>query len=141
MKVRERIAAAVRLRLEAMAPHREAVRRTVALHMLPLYAHHGLRSLYATVDAVWRGIGDTSTDFNFYTKRLLLAGVLSSTTLFWLNDRSEGHQATWGFLERRIGEVLKIGGSVGKTMKSLLDLPDRLMAARRPRGLGGFARR
>jgi hypothetical protein len=37
--------------------------------------------------------------------------------------------------------VLKIGGSVGKTMKSLLDLPDRLMAARRPRGFGGFARR
>ena len=74
--------------------------------------------------------GDRATDYNYYTKRLLLAGVLSSTTLFWLNDRSEGHEATWAFLERRIDEVLKVGGRLGKTMKGLLDLPDRLMARR-----------
>ena len=69
---------------------------------------------------------------------LLLAGVLTSTTLFWLNDKSDGHAATWAFLERRIDEVLKIGGRLGKTVTRVLDFPDRLMARCAP---GGFARR
>jgi ubiquinone biosynthesis protein COQ9 len=141
LKMRDRVAAGVRLRLEVLAPHKEAVRRGLSLLALPPHAGLGLKSLHRTVDAIWTMAGDRSTDYNYYTKRLLLAGVLSSTTLFWLNDRSEGHRATWAFLERRIDEVLKVGGRLGKTMKSLLDLPDRLMAARRPRGFGGFARR
>lgn len=138
MKVREKVAAGVRLRLEALAPHKEAVRRGLAVLALPANAGQGLKSLHRTVDAIWTMAGDRATDYNYYTKRLLLAGVLTSTTLYWLNDRSEGHQATWAFLERRIDEVLKVGGSLGKTMKGLLDLPDRVMAARGPRG---FARR
>jgi ubiquinone biosynthesis protein COQ9 len=64
--------------------------------------------LYKTVDAMWYAAGDTSTDFNFYTKRATLAGVYSSTLLYWLNDRSEGDDATWAFLDRRIDDVLKI---------------------------------
>jgi len=138
MKVREKVAAGVRLRLEVLEPHKEAVRRGLAFLSLPPNAGQGLKGLYRTVDAIWTMAGDRATDYNYYTKRLLLAGVLSSTTLFWLNDRSEGHEATWAFLERRIDEVLKVGGRLGKTMKGLLDLPDRLMAARGPRG---FARR
>ncbi len=64
----------------------------------------GLKLLYRTVDAIWYAAGDTSTDFNFYTKRATLAGVYSSTR-HWLNDRSEGSEATWGFLDRRIDNV------------------------------------
>ena len=138
LKVRERVAAGVRFRLEVLAPHKEAVRRGLSFLALPPNAGQALKSLHRTVDAVWTLAGDRSTDYNYYTKRLLLAGVLSSTTLFWLNDRSEGHAQTWAFLERRIDEVLKVGGRLGKTMKGLLDLPDRLMAGRPPRG---FARR
>jgi ubiquinone biosynthesis protein COQ9 len=138
MKVREKVAAGVRLRLEVLQPHKEAVRRGLAFLSLPPNAGQGLKGLHRTVDAIWTMAGDRATDYNYYTKRLLLAGVLSSTTLYWLNDRSEGHAATWAFLERRIDEVLKVGGRLGKTMKGLLDLPDRLMAAR---GRRGFARR
>ncbi len=138
LKVRERVAAGVRLRLEALTLHKEAVRRGLSFLALPPNAGRALKSLHRTVDAIWTLAGDRSSDYNYYTKRLLLAGVLSSTTLFWLNDRSEGHAQTWAFLERRIDEVLKVGGRLGKTMKGLLDLPDRLMAGRPPRG---FARR
>ena len=142
MKVREKVAAGVRLRLEVLGPHKEAVRRGLAFLSLPPNAGQGLKGLHRTVDAIWTMAGDRATDYNYYTKRLLLAGVLSSTTLFWLNDRSKGHQATWAFLDRRIDEVLKIGGRLGKTMKGLLDLPDRLMAkAMAGRGPRGFARR
>ncbi len=143
MKVREKVAAGVRLRLEALAPHKEAVRRALALFALPGHAAAGLACVHRTVDAIWYMAGDRATDYNYYTKRLLLAGVLTSTTLFWLNDRSEGQAETWAFLERRIDEVLKVGGRLGKVMKGCLDLPDRLMARRGPAGFprGGFARR
>lgn len=108
LKIRDRIKAAVRIRLERHAGEREAARRALALLALPLNAGLGLKLLYKTVDAMWYAAGDTSTDFNFYTKRATLAGVYSSTSLYWLNDRSEGSEATWAFLDRRIDDVMKI---------------------------------
>jgi ubiquinone biosynthesis protein COQ9 len=130
MRVRDRIAAGVRTRLEILAPHREAVRRGLAFLALPQNAALGVKCLYRSVDSLWYAAGDRATDYNFYSKRLLLAGVLSSTTVYWLNDRSEGAAQTWAFLDRRIDEVLKVGGRLGKVMGGLLNLPDRLMAAR-----------
>lgn len=108
MKIRERIALAVRLRIAGMEGHREAVRKILALQALPFTYAHGLRSVYRTVDNIWYAVGDNSTDFNFYTKRLLLAGVFSTTLLYWLDDKSAGQQDSWDFLERRIGDVMKI---------------------------------
>jgi ubiquinone biosynthesis protein COQ9 len=119
MKIRERIAAAVRLRLELQTSNREAVRKVVAMHNMPFYAHRGLRALYETVDNIWYAIGDTSTDFNFYTKRLMLAAVYSSTLLFWLNDHSMGFGATWEFLNRRIENVMQLE-KVKKQMRGWL---------------------
>src|SRR3546814_5193713 len=71
MKVREKIAAGVRCRLEAVAAHREAVRSGLAFFALPQNAAAGLASLYRTVDAIWYAAGDRATDYNFYTKRAL----------------------------------------------------------------------
>lgn len=107
LKIRDRIKGAVRIRLERHAGEREAVRRALALLSLPFNAGVGLKLLYKTVDAMWYAAGDTSTDFNFYTKRATLAGVYSSTLLYWLNDRSTGGEATWAFLDRRIDDVMK----------------------------------
>ena len=108
LKVTERIRTAVRLRLEKHAGEREAARRALSLLAMPLNAGVALKLLYRTVDAMWYAAGDTSVDFNFYTKRATLAGVYSATMLFWLNDRSEGGQATWDFLDRRLEDVMKI---------------------------------
>lgn len=108
MKVRERIATAIRVRLEQAADHKEALRRALSVLALPGNAPTALRSLYRTVDAIWIAAGDTATDWNFYTKRGLLAGVLSSTVLCWLDDTSEGHAETRAFLDRRIEDVLRV---------------------------------
>lgn len=134
MRGRDRIAAAVRMRLELLAPHREAVRRSLSFLALPPNVPLATKCLYRTVDAIWYAAGDTSTDYNFYTKRFLLAGVYSATVLFWLNDHSEGCADTWAFLERRIDRALKVGGNIGRLTGSLLDLPDR-MFGRRTSGL------
>jgi ubiquinone biosynthesis protein COQ9 len=108
LKVRDRIKQAVRIRLERHGGEREAVRRALGLLSLPFNGPLALKLLYRTVDALWYAAGDTSTDFNFYTKRATLAGVYSSTLLYWLNDRSPGGEATWAFLDRRIDDVMKI---------------------------------
>jgi ubiquinone biosynthesis protein COQ9 len=108
MKIRERIATIIRIRLELLGTHYEAVRRTMSFLASPFNSHRAVKSLYGTVDAIWQAAGDTSTDFNFYTKRLMLAGVYSSTLLYWLDDKTPGHDATWAFLDRRIEDVMKI---------------------------------
>ncbi len=133
LKHRERIATGVRTRLELLAPHREAVRRGLSFLAMPRHAALGAKCLYRSVDTIWHAAGDTSTDYNFYTKRMLLAGVYSATLLFWLNDESENFAATWVFLDRRIGEVVKIGGRLGRVVGGLLDLPDRILRARPPK--------
>jgi ubiquinone biosynthesis protein COQ9 len=107
LKIRDRITRAVRIRLERHVGPREAARRALSLLSLPFNAGLALKLLYRTVDAMWYAAGDTSTDFNFYTKRATLAGVYSSTLLYWLNDRSPGAEATWAFLDRRIDDVMK----------------------------------
>lgn len=108
MKIREKIAHAVRLRLELMEGQKEAVRRGTTLFALPIHAGDGARALWETADAIWTAIGDSSDDINWYTKRMTLSAVYSATVLFWLGDGSEGHEATWAFLDRRIGEVMLV---------------------------------
>jgi ubiquinone biosynthesis protein COQ9 len=107
MKVRERIAAAVLARLDALKPHKDAARRAAAFLMLPPNAALGMRLVYQSVDAMWRAVGDTSTDFNFYTKRAILGGVYSSTLLRWFNDESENEGDTRAFLDARIENVMQ----------------------------------
>jgi len=108
LRGRERISAAVRVRLEVTAGNREAVRRGVSLMATPFYAPLATRLLYRTVDAMWAAAGDASTDYNHYTKRALLAGVYGVVVLYWLNDKSEGCADTWSFLDRRIDDVMKV---------------------------------
>lgn len=135
MTLRERIAAALGARLALLEPHREAVRRALALLALPQHAPLGLRLLYDTVDAVWRAAGDTATDFSFYTKRGLLAGVLAATTLYWLDDRSPGGAETQAFLDRRLGEIMALPRLGARWRRRLEGLPDpfRLMRVARRR--------
>ncbi|MGB5949319.1 MAG: COQ9 family protein [Parvibaculum sp.] len=126
LKIRERITAAVRMRIEVDLAHREAVRRAVTLLSLPLSGIAGPRALYRTVDTIWRAIGDRSTDFNFYTKRATLAGVYSAVTLYWFADQSEDFANTWAFLDKRIEDVMQIEKAKASLRKAGEWLPDPL---------------
>jgi ubiquinone biosynthesis protein COQ9 len=135
MKVRDRIITAVRIRLEQNSEHREAVRRGLSLLALPQNTVLATRLLYRTVDAIWHAAGDISTDYNFYTKRALLAGVYSTTLLYWLNDNSDGFEATWAFLERRVADVLKVPKVMARASGILGRLPDPFRMFRTARSL------
>ena len=123
MKIRARIAAAVKARLSVLAPHKEAARRAAALLSLPMHAALGAKLVYRTVDAMWRASGDTSTDFNFYTKRGILAGVYGSTAMRWFNDTSTDEKPTEEFLAARIENVMQFEKFKAKAKEALSNFP------------------
>jgi ubiquinone biosynthesis protein COQ9 len=108
MKIRDKIRWLIWRRLEVMGPAREAVRRALAILAMPQNLPLALRIGWRTADVMWRIAGDTSTDFNHYTKRMTLGAVYGSTLLVWLDDQSEGWTETAAFLDRRIDDVMKI---------------------------------
>lgn len=107
LKFREKIAASVRFRIEATAD-KELVRRGTVLFAMPKYLADGAGAIWGTCGLIWETLGDTSDDVNWYTKRMTLSGVYSSTVLFWLGDDTPGFSATWEFLDRRIDNVMQI---------------------------------
>jgi ubiquinone biosynthesis protein COQ9 len=107
MKIRQKIRALVWRRLEIMGPAREAVRRALAVLAMPQNLPLALRVSWRSADVMWRIAGDTSTDFNHYTKRMTLGAVYGSTLLVWLDDQSEGWAETAAFLDRRIDDVMR----------------------------------
>ena len=112
LPVRRRIALLVRTRLELLSPHREAVRRAVAAHGLPGNLVGTGRTLWQTVDLMWRtaGLGGEPQDgFSYYSRRATLAAVLGTTLLYWLDDQSAGCADSWAFLDRRIEGAMQIG--------------------------------
>ena len=124
MRIRDRITAVVRLRLVQAEGEREAVRALMNWLALPGHQALGVKCLYRTVDAMWRAIGDTSTDFNFYSKRAILAGVLAATVLYWLGDKSDGCAETFRFLDRRIEDVMTFEKAKGRARELIAELPD-----------------
>lgn len=124
LRVRERIATAIRLRLEPLGGHREALRRALGLLALPHNAPRAAELTWRTVDAIWWAAGDTATDFNFYSKRILLAGVYGTTLLRFLDDRSDGAVETWAFLDRRIAEVMRVPQALGRLRDVVARLPN-----------------
>jgi ubiquinone biosynthesis protein COQ9 len=123
--MRDRIAAAIRARLEHLAPHKEAVRRLAGWLALPGNQPIAARCLYRTVDSIWYAAGDRATDFSFYTKRALVSAVYGATLLYWLEDRSADSAATWGFLDRSIEGVMRLSRLTGGLTNFLRRGPTR----------------
>lgn len=107
LKIRERIRDLILYRIEVVNPHKEALRRALAILALPQNALHGPRLAWRAADRMWRIAGDTATDFNHYSKRTILGGVYSATMLVYLDDESENLSVTRGFLDRRLAGVMR----------------------------------
>ncbi|MDG2340608.1 MAG: COQ9 family protein [Paracoccaceae bacterium] len=117
-RFRDRIIAAVRLRLESADI--EAVRRGVTLFAMPQNAGDGAKAIWGTADRIWSELGDTSQDVNWYTKRATLSAVYSSVVLYWLGDTSDDFENTWAFLDRRIENVMQFEKTKAKLRENPL---------------------
>lgn len=108
LKVRERIFTLVQAHLQLLHSQRRAWQK---LSAIPALTHicESSKTLWHIADTMWYHAGDNSTDFNHYTKRLLLSKVYLSTFRFWLNDESADNESTWSYLSGQIESVMKIG--------------------------------
>ena len=118
MRVRDRVRSGVLARFEYLQPHKEAVRHSLAFWAVPTRKPRAAKIVWRTADRIWAWAGDQSTDYNRYTKRGLLSGVLVSTTLAWLGDESGSMDRTAAFLDRRIENVMQLGKVVGTIRKA-----------------------
>ncbi len=128
LKIRERIHAGVKIRLQLNAPYREAIRCLLSFMALPGNAVAATRMAWSSSSVIWYWAGDRSSDWNHYSKRALLASVYTSTILYWLADEptDDGDfPETWAFLERRIENVLSVF-SVPRKVQSALSKRLRL---------------
>lgn len=119
LKIRMRIKTAVMARFECLQPYKEAIRACLSYQCTPARKMNAGQYVWKTADCIWEWAGDTATDYNHYTKRTLLSGIIISTTLVWLNDNTEDLQKTSEFLDRRIENVMLFGKFKGKLMQWL----------------------
>ena len=122
-KVPEKVKKIILMRLAFCLPYRESVRLSLSTTALPKNSKKSIQILYKTCNSIWRLAGDKSTDFSFYTKRLSLGAVYTSTLLFWLNDTSDKQQETEYFLDRRLKDVSKIS-YIKKPLNILQNITD-----------------
>jgi ubiquinone biosynthesis protein COQ9 len=110
LRIPDRIRRVIALRLSINEPHRDAVRRALALQSLPWNVPSALRTVARTADAMWAAAGDTSADLSWYTRRATLAGVYGATLAFWMQDEEPGFPATLAFLDRRLAGLARLQG-------------------------------
>ena len=117
-RIRDRIKLAVEKRLEVMSPYKESLLHLTRFWMRGRGGLSGSRSAWSTSDKIWNWAGDTSKDYNHYTKRMLLSGVIVSTFVYWFRDDGADLTKTFEFLDRRIDNVLKLGQFIGRFKKA-----------------------
>ena len=128
LKIRERIARAVSARMEAGAADLEATRRCAAFLALPHNADLGLKLAWETADHLWNWAGDTATDWNHYSKRAILSGILiPAMTMRWF----DGRDAAEAFVARRIENVMtfekwKAGKDFDAPLRKVADALSRM---------------
>jgi ubiquinone biosynthesis protein COQ9 len=119
MKVREKVATAVRAWLAFLEPHKAAVKRAAGS---PANVLTGPKGLWSAADAIWAGLGDKSTDYNWYTKRMILSGVIGSTLVAWLG--TEDASQVDAFLDRRIENVMQFEKFKGEVREAVSKMPN-----------------
>jgi len=107
-RIPEKIKKLILIRFSLCHKYKEAIRSSLSITALPNNSKKSIKMLYRTCNSIWRISGDNATDFSFYTKRISLAAVYSSTLFFWLNDESIDNENTEQFLDRRLNDISKI---------------------------------
>ena len=113
---------AIKTRLEMQLPHYERWSEGLALILDPKVAPKATKQFAHLIDDIWFYAGDKSTNINWYTRRASVAAIYGMTELYMLQDKSPEFSETWAFLDRRIGDLEKMG-------EGRLDLEKQIQSA------------
>ena len=143
LKIRDKVTAGVLAALYAIGPHEEAARRAMSRMSLPDAIGQGPKQLWSAADTIWRAIGDTSTDGNYYSKRTILAGVIASTLTVWLSEDDPQKPKARAFLDNRIANVMSFEKAKWAFKKKTKNVPNpaEILGALRYGGRKGRRRR
>lgn len=142
MKIRDKVTAGVTARLEAIDGHDAAAKRAAARLSLPDAMGQGPAQIWAAADMIWRAIGDTSTDANYYSKRAVLSAVLSTSLMAWVSDSSADKREGRAFIDARINNVMQFEKAKWDFRKRTENWPNPAEVLGRLRYSGGkFGRR
>ncbi|GAB1293496.1 Ubiquinone biosynthesis protein COQ9, mitochondrial [Apodemus speciosus] len=120
---------AVETRLRMLIPYIEHWPRALSILLLPHNIPPSLSLLTSMVDDMWHYAGDQSTDFNWYTRRAVLAGIYNTTELVMMQDSSPDFEDTWRFLENRINDAMNMGHTAKQVKSTGEALVQGLMGA------------
>ncbi|GAV05080.1 hypothetical protein RvY_15262-2 [Ramazzottius varieornatus] len=126
---KEYLVSAIRARLELNTAYGSDWKDAIALLSLPQNTRQGLRLVGQLADDIWHLLGDNKIDSNWYAKRIAIIALYQSTELYLLQDRSEGYQDTWDFLERRAEDFVRLHNKAAKVQQPLLNIVPFLQAA------------
>lgn len=137
-----KITHAILLRLEIASREKGMAKTGASFFALPLYVPEGAKLIWHTADMIWSTLGDTSDDYNWYTKRATLSAVYSASVLYWLGEDDPAMPGTRAFVARRIDDVMRIEKLKADARKSpLAGLfkrgPGRFLDLIKPPGQGG----
>ncbi|XP_015265135.1 PREDICTED: ubiquinone biosynthesis protein COQ9, mitochondrial [Gekko japonicus] len=120
---------AVEARLRMLIPYIEKWPQAISVLLLPHNIPASLNLLMSMVDDMWHYAGDQSTDFNWYTRRAVLAGIYNTTELVMLQDTSPDFENTWAFLENRVADAMNMGHTAKQVQATGAALVQGLMGA------------
>ncbi|NQY38505.1 MAG: COQ9 family protein [Henriciella sp.] len=133
LRTHERVSAGLKAWLDALEPHRDAVRKAAGHGLLPWGAGAAAKRVWSIADAIWEAAGDMATDYNRQTKRALLSAVIPRVVLYWLEQPDP--ERVQRFIEMRLQEAMKLGQAGGKILGPVLDFAERVRSRREARDL------
>ena len=107
--VTETIRGLILCRLKASQNYKSIIKSSLFFMAQPINAYDALTQVMKTSDKIWKFAGDSSKGRTFYSKRLILAGVYSSTLAYWLAEETQSMEGSEDFLDRRLDNVKNIG--------------------------------
>ncbi len=123
LKIREKIQIMLLARLEIILSHKQAIRQLSAFYQFPPRIAQGLKEDWKVADIIWHKCNDTSTDYNYYSKRLILARIHKTSITHILCSDACDLSDLEEFVKEKINKVMEFEKTKADFKKKLKNIP------------------
>ena len=136
MKIRDKIKNLVKIRLKINQEYKPQLQKLIHFYSHPKNTSFAFKNSYKAADLMWDIAGDNATDFNFYSKRIILAKIYIRVLLYFVKDDSENYQKTLDLLDNQIEKVMQFAAfkfkvknrcnQRGEVLKKAIEIKERI---------------